>query len=133
MSNTEEKEYIVKFFDAVSGWLHSQETVKVPDPADAQKAAIDQAKENTGVDLTAHRASVTDAATGHGIPALVTATNDDNLAAQQKEIDDLRKAIAELRSQEQPDAALLARGQPAAVRAERDGGHPACRREAVDP
>lgn len=62
-------DYLVKFWNRESGWLHSSVVVNTAHqkPADIAKAAAAQVRNDTGEDVSTYRVSVQDAVTGEGI------------------------------------------------------------------
>lgn len=90
--------YLVSFFDAVSGWLHSQYEVETDDVSKARDLALEKHGKSPAKseDLSSHRVAITDAVTGEGIPSIATSTSEqslrDQLAAVQRQLAELSNA-----------------------------------------
>jgi len=99
---TDEKrieEYVVRFYDAVSGWLHSERRVSgVKGSEVVAKALADSAE--AGEDVSRHRVAVTNAANGHGVGALDNQATKAQIAAQ---LEQLQKQLAALQDEDPPE------------------------------
>lgn len=86
--------YLVKFYDSGSGWLHSEVRV-FSEAVDAVKTAIERSTE----DVSRHRAAVFDANTGEGVSGLDSAATKAQLQAQ---LDSIAAQLAALSEPERP-------------------------------
>lgn len=98
-------DFIVKFYDVGSGWLHTETEVKGVALADVLPTAIAQVKDDSGIDVSTYRTAVTYAANGHGVPNL---DNVQSKAALQAQIAQLAEQLKRLPDDESPSSEVTA-------------------------
>jgi hypothetical protein len=87
------KDYLVKFYNMESGWLHSEVNVSSETPGKVMELAVKSVLDKTGEDVSRHRAAVVYADNGEGVASLDNAMTKAQLTAQLAQLTEQLKRL----------------------------------------